>query len=189
MDASVSTPLARGRGAIATKISEGSLFTRLACTKRASNAPLGESARGRGRFLQSGRGLWLLEMFWAVLEAVNRPSCCWWKGEDVFSRIAPGERLDVLIKRLSPFGPSACAGPTLVSPPKKADSGPPLIAQRNKESPAPQAGLANDVNGSGAFQRCKCRCGSISRGFASRHSRPARSAQCLCQCMYEYLSI
>jgi hypothetical protein len=66
MDASVSTPFARGRGAIATKISEGSLFTRLECTERAANAPVTRSAGGPGGFCKSSRRLRPLEMFWVV---------------------------------------------------------------------------------------------------------------------------
>lgn len=67
MDASASTPFDRGRGAIATKISEGSLFTRLACTKRDADAPVTRSPRGSVKFWDLSRWLWPLGMFWVVL--------------------------------------------------------------------------------------------------------------------------
>lgn len=60
MDASVSTPFDRGRGAIATEIMEGSLLTRLACTKRAADAPVTRSPRGPRNFFEDfvdGSGL------------------------------------------------------------------------------------------------------------------------------------
>ena len=120
MDASVSTPLARGRGAIAPKISEGRRGASLrdfACTKRASDAPVAGSANRRREMPMiregtgaSGDGLGRWWKPWTALPAAGG------KGEDVFSRmrLARGSTCSSRGGRL--LGLARVQVPPLVSP-------------------------------------------------------------------------